>query len=130
MKATIVTIMLTMLLLAQAGRTSLMLQWQTLANESFTALFCVNNDWETDVPMCAGSCQLPELFQEMTSGEGGDEFSASFPSTTSPYCQLPVRITPLQPVLPAVLTVPAPATVPFYTPGDYVGSVFEPPAMG
>jgi hypothetical protein len=129
MKATLTTLLLAILLLAQAGRTSVMLQWQMLANESFTALFCVNNDWETDAPMCAGSCQLPGLFQEMASEESGDEFSASFPSATSPYCQLPTRLVTTQLAPPTVLTVQKPTTVPFYAPGDFVGTVFEPPTM-
>lgn len=126
MKAWITGIFLVVLLLAQASRTSLLLQWQQLANESFTEMFCVNKAWE-DAPMCLGSCQLPDLFEAMTTDDAGDELSSSPNSPTALYCQLPVKPLTDSPQPPPVARAAKPATVPFYAPRGYIGAVFEPP---
>ncbi|WP_157472170.1 hypothetical protein [Neolewinella persica] len=129
MKACLTGILLSILLFAQAGRTSLLLQWQQLANESFTELFCVNKAWE-DAPMCYGACQLTDLFQSMETDEPGDQISSSLPYATSPYCQLPTPNAVGLPPLPTVAKLTKPATIPLFAPRSYVGYVFEPPTLG
>lgn len=126
MKACLTGILLAVLLLAQAGRTSLLLQWQQLANDSFTELFCVNKAWE-DAPMCFGSCQLTDLFEAIETDESGDQVASSFPSASAPYCQLPTPRAVDVPSPPLVMPLSQPTTVPLYAPRSYVGAVFEPP---
>lgn len=129
MKICFTSILLSVLLLAQAGRTSVMLHWQQLAQESFTELFCVNKAWE-EVPMCFGSCQRDELFQEMETDESGDQVTSTSMSAASPYCQLPAPAPMVIPVLPRVVAANKPALVPLFAARAHTGFVFEPPQVG
>lgn len=122
--------LLSLLLIAQAAKAPLMVQWQQLANESFSELFCVNRALE-DIPMCQGSCQLTELFAVMDSGrdqDGLQQFNTSLSATA--YCLLPApRTTSFQRANPGALPAISP-TVPRFLPGDFTGALFEPPARG
>lgn len=129
MKVCFISILLSVLLLAQAGRTSVMLHWQQMARESFTELFCVNKAWE-DAPMCFGSCQRDALLQEMGTDKSGDQITSTSLPTTSPYCQMPTRTSLIIPVIPRVVIATKPALVPLFAPREHTGFVFEPPRLG
>ncbi|WP_116108131.1 hypothetical protein [Lewinella sp. IMCC34191] len=115
------------LLLLQVGSEAVMIQWQQHARESFAELFCVNRPLE-DIPMCYGSCQMPELFAGLTDDTGKDELT---PGTSSPaqFVYLPVRLV----VLPARALPPVPSwhdrphTEPVLHGGDYRRASLQPP---
>lgn len=128
MNRILVGILLSTLLIAQAARPSLMVQWQQMANESFSELFCVNQALE-DIPMCFGSCQLEDLFDQIETDDDGDRLRSASSPVAPVYCLL--SPTPLiayanQPVRTKTVR---PATIPLWLPGDYVGALFEPPAV-
>lgn len=128
MNRTIAGILLATLLLAQAGSASFMVQWQQMANESFTELFCVNQALE-DIPMCFGSCQLDDLFDQLETDDDGDRLRSASSPVSPVYCLLsPTPLAVLSAAVSPVRTT-KPATVPLYLPGDYVGALFEPPVQ-
>lgn len=123
-------ILLSSLLLAQAAKAPLMLQWQRLANESFTELFCVNKVTEP-VPMCFGSCQIDDLADEMMEGneDDGSLSSASASPSGVLYCLLPANLPAPRLIVPEVAAIIKPLTIPRLSARDYVGTVFEPPVL-
>ncbi|MBC6994534.1 hypothetical protein QWY85_06110 [Neolewinella lacunae] len=129
MKQLVIGCLLSFLLLAQAAKNPLLLQWQQWANESFTELFCINKGLE-DIPMCFGSCQLPALFQGMESDQGDDELQAVLPLATVLYCMLPSSQRENPVPNPVLVPQDNPVFVPSLIARHYVGTVFEPPIMG
>ena len=75
------------LLLLGVGRQAVLRAWFSLANDSFTAVFCVNI--EEPALMCHGQCQIDDLeadWQEerqspMTAGERDLESKVFYPET-------------------------------------------------
>ncbi len=129
MKRLLIGLVLSFLLVAQAAKNPLLLQWQQLANESFTELFCVNKGLE-EIPMCYGSCQLPALFQGMESNRGDDQVQAVLPLATVLYCMLPASQRDNPVLNPVLVSQESPAFVPSFIARHYVGTVFDPPIMG
>lgn len=115
------------LLLLQAGSEAVMIQWQQHARESFAELFCVNRALE-DIPMCYGSCQMPELYAGLTDDSPQDELTTG---NTAPaqIAYLPVRLADLgaTPPPPAPLRRASPRTVPILHAGDFRPAVLQPP---
>lgn len=125
-------ILLSTLLLVQTAKAPLMLQWQQLANESFSELFCVNQALEP-APMCFGSCQIDGLEQQMTDSSTDTEGSIGA-KPISPagalYCILPgVPVHNLAEIPPFVPSI-APATEPNLKARNHVRAVFAPPMIG
>ncbi|PPK85241.1 hypothetical protein CLV84_2133 [Neolewinella xylanilytica] len=115
------------LLLLQAGSEAVMIQWQQHARESFAELFCVNRALE-DIPMCYGSCQMPDLYAGLTDDTGKDELA---PGASSPAqsVYLPVRLTvlPARPMPPAPSRLVRPRTEPVLQGGDHRRASLQPP---
>ncbi|MGB3800966.1 MAG: hypothetical protein WA952_14215 [Lewinella sp.] len=115
------------LLLLQVGSEAVMIQWQQHARESFADLFCVNRAQE-DIPMCFGSCQMPELYAGLTDDTGKDELAPANNSPVQlaylPILQFDFPARPLPPV-PSRLTPPR--TVPAFLGGDYRPTALQPP---
>jgi len=120
--------LLSVLLLAQAVNAPLMLQWQRVANDSFSELFCVNRALE-DAPMCFGACRLPELFSALDNGSGQEGLQHAGKAPASPvYCMLRDQVKAPFTISISRKTTAVFPTVPRFLPGDFTGALFEPPA--
>ena len=111
----------------QVGTDAVMIQWQQCARESLVELLCTNLPFEK-IPLCYGSCQLPDLYSDLTEDSGADEIGSVSAPTILTAC-LPVTL----PALPVRLAAPPVArrqlcpTVPNRLDGDFRRSPLLPP---
>lgn len=118
-------ILLATLLLLQLGTDAAMIQWQRYARESFAALFCTNRATEV-VPMCYGSCQLPDLFDDLTD-DGSDHDTVTAPTPLAACLPASVLTLHLRPAAHLPERRTRPLAVPRLYGGDYRATPLQPP---